>query len=187
MRLRWRAVNATWPRSTRLATSTPWLALFTFVVLAQTSHLLEHVAQMVQIHLLGLSGPDARGIIGQLDIEWVHFTWNAGVVVTLGALLIRGRPNRWLVFATAFASWHLVEHDVIMGSFLATGIPGSPGLLASGGLIRGGLPLARPDLHFVYNLVETAAILFAYLAQLRIQSGRVTTAQPAPHGVFADR
>jgi hypothetical protein len=144
--------------------------VFTFLVLAQTAHLLEHVAQIVQIHVLSLSGPDTRGIVGQLDIEWVHFIWNAGVVVALVALLVHDRSNRWLVFAAAFASWHLVEHDFIMRTFLETGIPGSPGLLASGGLISGGLPLSRPDLHFLYNLVETVAIVIAYLTQLRIET-----------------
>jgi hypothetical protein len=54
-------------------------------------------------------------------------------------------------------------------SFLATGIPGSPGLLASGGSIGGGLPLSRPDLHFIYNVVETAAIAVAYGWQLRAE------------------
>lgn len=158
----------TWARSeARAATATPWIALFTLVTLTQTVHLLEHVAQMVQLHLLRLSGASARGIVGQLDLEWVHFIWNAAVVVALGALLVRFGANRWLVVATAFAAWHLVEHDVIMQWFLATGIAGSPGLLASGGLVAGGLPIARPDLHFLYNLVETAAIVWALVVQLR--------------------
>lgn len=166
-------MNATWAQATaRAATSTPWLALFSLLALVQTAHLLEHVAQMVQIHLLGLTGADARGIVGQLDIEWVHFAWNAGVVVALGVLLVHYKANAWLLVATAIASWHLIEHDVIMQTFLATGIAGAPGLLASGGLIRGGLPLSRPDLHFLYNLVETAPILFAYVAQLRIDRQR---------------
>lgn len=145
------------------------MAVFTLLMLAQTGHLLEHVWQMVQIHALGLTGSDAQGIIGQLDIEWVHFIWNAGVVGLLGAMLIHFRSNRWLVVACLFAAWHLVEHDVIMMSFLATGIPGSPGLLASGGSIAGGLPLTRPDLHFVYNLIETATIAVAYRWQLRAE------------------
>ena len=127
---------------------------------------------MVQLHLLGLSGPEASGVVGQLNLEWVHFIWNAGVVVVLAALLVHNRANSWLVLATAIASWHLVEHDVIIQTFLASGIPGSPGLLASGGALAGGLPLSRPDLHFVYNLAETAAIALAYLTQLRIQALR---------------
>jgi hypothetical protein len=163
------AVNATWGRpAARVATGTVWMVVFTFLLLAQTGHLLEHVAQMVQIHTLGLTGSDARGIVGQLDIEWAHFAWNAAVVVLLGVLLFHFRSNAWLVAACVFAAWHLVEHDVIMMSFLATGIPGSPGLLAAGGSIGGGLPVSRPDLHFLYNLVETALIALACRWQLRL-------------------
>jgi len=162
-------VNATWGRpAARVATGTAGMAVFTFLLLAQTGHLLEHVAQMVQIHTLGLTGSDARGIVGQLDIEWVHFAWNAAVVVLLGILLFHVRSNGWLVAAGVFAAWHLVEHDVIMLSFLATGIPGSPGLLAAGGSIGGGLPISRADLHFLYNVVETALIAVAYRSQLRL-------------------
>jgi hypothetical protein len=164
---------------TRGGTSRPWLALFSLIALTQTAHLLEHVAQIVQIHLLGVRGAAARGIVGQLDLEWVHFIWNTAVVVVLALLLLRYRDNRWLVVATAIASWHLIEHDVIMQTFLVTGIPGSPGLLASGGLIAGGLPIARPDLHFLYNLVETAAIVWALLTHLRTS---VVLAQRRPPG-----
>lgn len=164
-------MNVAWGRPTaRVATATPWMAVFTLLLLMQSGHLFEHVWQMVQIHALGLTGSDARGLVGQLDIEWVHFGWNAGVVALLGALLVRFRANKPLVFACLFAAWHLVEHDVIMLSFLATGIPGSPGLLAAGGAIGGGLPVSRPDLHFAYNLIETAAIAVAYGWQLRAES-----------------
>jgi hypothetical protein len=155
-------VNLTWAQpAARIATATPWMALFTLLLLAQLAHFGEHVAQLVQLHLLDLTGSDARGIVGQLDIEWVHFGWNAGVVVILGALLVRSRSDPWLVAACVFAAWHLVEHDVIMRSFLETGIPGSPGLLAAGGAINGGLPLSRPDLHFVYNAAEVILIAAA--------------------------
>lgn len=170
--------SATWTRTVaRRATATPWIALFAVLVLAQTAHLFEHVAQMVQLHVLAHTGASARGIVGQLDIEWVHFLWNAGVVVALAILLVQFGANRWLIVATAFASWHLVEHDVIMQAFLATGIPGSPGLLSTGGLILGGLPLARPDLHFVYNLIEASLIALAFVSQLRRDVG---TAWPRP-------
>jgi hypothetical protein len=174
-------VNVAWGRPTaRIATASPWMAVFTLLLLAQTGHLFEHVWQMVQIHTLGLTGSDARGIVGQLDIEWVHFTWNAGVVALLGILLIHARANRWLVIACLVAAFHLVEHDVIMMSFLATGIPGSPGLLAAGGAIGGGLPISRPDLHFIYNLVETAAIAVAFRGQLRIEAAARATERRRP-------
>jgi len=37
-----------------------WLALFYALLITQSGHFLEHVAQMIQIHVLGLSGADAR-------------------------------------------------------------------------------------------------------------------------------
>lgn len=143
-----------------------WIALLSFVAVSQTLHLFEHVAQMIQIHVLSLSGPAARGIVGQLDIEWVHFIWNGWVLVALLVLLSRFRANGWLVVAVFLATWHLFEHTVIMATFLPTGVSGTPGLLAAGGVLAGGLPLARPDLHFLYNVAETVPLLLAWRLEL---------------------
>jgi hypothetical protein len=147
--------------------ATPWLVLLGFLALSQTAHLLEHLAQMIQIYALGLGGPNARGIVGQLDIEWVHFIWNAWVFVALAVLMSRFRTNPWLLGVTIFAGWHLIEHCVMIATYLRTGIAGSPGLLSAGGLIFGGLPIARPALHFLYNLVETIPLLVGWLVELR--------------------
>jgi len=147
--------------------ATPWLALLGILALSQTAHLFEHVAQMIQIHVLHLSGPAARGIVGQLDIEWVHFIWNGWVLVAVLVLLPRFRTNAWLIGVTLFAGWHFLEHCVMIATYLRTGVAGSPGLLSSGGLIFGGLPIARPDLHFLYNLVETIPLLAAWTVELR--------------------
>lgn len=70
-------------RSRPRVVATLWLTLLSILAVSQTADLFEHVAQMAQIHILGLSGPRARGVVGQLDIEWVHFTWNAWVLVAL--------------------------------------------------------------------------------------------------------
>ena len=146
--------------------ATPWLTLLSILAVSQTAHLFEHVAQMVQIHILGLSGPAARGIVGQLDIEWVHFIWNAWVLVALVILLPRFRRNWWLIGVTLFAGWHLLEHVVMIATYLRTGVVGSPGFLSAGGLIAGGLPIARPDLHFLYNLAETIPLLIGWKVEL---------------------
>ncbi len=147
--------------------ATPWLALLGFLAISQTAHLFEHVAQMVQIHVLHLVGANAQGIVGQLNIEWVHFIWNAIVLVTLLVLLPHFRTNPWLIAVTPLAAWHFVEHSVMIATYLQTGVPGTPGLLSSGGQLFGGLPIARPDLHFVYNFVETIPLLAAWLVELR--------------------
>jgi hypothetical protein len=73
-----------------------WLALFYSLVVTQTGHFLEHVAQMIQIHVLGLTGADARGIFGTLDVECLHFLWNTWVLLAVVMLLWRFRANRWL-------------------------------------------------------------------------------------------
>jgi hypothetical protein len=54
-----------------------WLAFLYLMVIAQASHTIELVAQMVELHALGWPGPRAKGIIGFLDIEWVHLIWNS--------------------------------------------------------------------------------------------------------------
>jgi hypothetical protein len=144
-----------------------WLALFYVLVVTQTAHLLEHVAQMVQIHVLGLTGADARGIFGTLDIEWVHFVWNTWVLVAVVVLLLHYRTNRWLWLTALFSTWHAIEHAYISSVYITTGLSGTPGLLAQGGAILGGLPLSRPDLHFIYNLIETIPLIFAFLQQVQ--------------------
>lgn len=137
------------------------LALFYILVLSQVGHFFEHVAQMVQIHLLGLSGLNARGIFGTLDIEWVHFVFNSWVIIAASILVAWFRRNPWLWATLVIAGWHEVEHVSIMATYLTTGKAGSPGLLSRGGLIGGGLPISRPDLHFLYNLVETIPLVIA--------------------------
>lgn len=144
-----------------------WLALFYVLVITQGGHVVEHVAQMIQIHLLRVPGPHAHGIFGALDIEWVHFIWNSWILVAVVALVIHFPRNPWLWATLILAGWHEAEHMYIIGVYLATGQPGTPGLLARGGLINGGLSLRRPDLHFLYNLVETAPLVAAFIYQLR--------------------
>jgi len=91
-----------------------WLALFYVLVVTQTGHLLEHVAQMFQIHVLALTGADARGVFGTLDIEWVHFLWNTWVLLAVVVLLRHFGANRWLWLTALFSSWHAVEHAYIV-------------------------------------------------------------------------
>jgi hypothetical protein len=149
-----------------------WLAFFFVLLIAQSVHFAEHIAQMIQIHLLGLSGMQAHGIIGMLDLEWVHFifdaVWVPICVYTL--LFVYRKSNPWLWILAVVVTWHAFEHIVIMSYYLRTGIVGSPGLLAHGGAIAGGLPLIRPDLHFLYNLIEVTLILIAYTYQVKYLS-----------------
>jgi hypothetical protein len=144
-----------------------WLALLYLLVVTQSGHFLEHVVQTYQIHVLGLRGAAAPGVFGALDIEWVHFLWNSWVLITVAILVSRFPRNVWLWSLVPMTIWHEVEHMWIMVEFIRSGIAGTPGLLASGGVIGGGLPLVRPDLHFLYNLVETVPLVLAFVWQLK--------------------
>ena len=155
-----------------------WLALFYVLVVTQTGHFFEHVAQMVQIHVLGLSGSDARGVFGALDIESVHFVWNTWVMLAVVVLLQRYGTNRWLWLTAMLSGWHAIEHAYIFSIYLSTGVSGTPGLLSQGGAIGGGLPISRPDLHFIYNLVETLPLTAAFLDQARHAQRSAITAVP---------
>jgi hypothetical protein len=144
-----------------------WLALFYVLVVTQSGHVVEHIAQMIQIHLLGWQPVHAHGIFGALDIEWVHVLWNSWVALAIVALLARYRDNIWLWSAALIAGWHEIEHLYIVWIYLTTGKAGDPGLLSRGGELGGGVGLIRPDLHFVYNLVETTPLIVAFLVQWR--------------------
>jgi hypothetical protein len=153
-----------------------WLALFYVLAITQTGHLLEHAVQMLQIHVLHEPPPLSKGVFGQLDIEWVHFVWNTWVLVALAMLAAKYRDNRWLLGTLLFALWHEAEHISMIISYVSTGVAGSPGLLAQGGKIGGGLPIKRPDLHFIYNLVETVPLLVGFDIARRASKSRASAA-----------
>lgn len=152
-----------------------WIALFGTVVASQLGHSAEHVAQIVQIHILDQRAPDARGLLSALDTEWVHFLWNGWIVAAVAALLVVHPRNRWLAVAAAFSGWHALEHAYLLSGYLMTGLSGHPGLLASGGGVGGGLPLARPELHLGYNLAELVPLTLAFRAALRNAAGALPT------------
>lgn len=143
-----------------------WFALFFVLVVTQGGHLLEHFFQMIQIHLLGIPATRANGLISILNTELTHLVWNSWVLALVVALIFLFPGNRWLKVVLVVSVWHTIEHVYLFYKALKTGISGLPGLLGQGGLI-GILPLSRPDLHFLYNFIEEALLLVAYLWQIR--------------------
>lgn len=143
-----------------------WLALFEVVLISQVGHFIEHLVQMYQIHILGLRGVAARGIFGQLDVEWVHFLFNSYLLIAFLLLALRFRKNPWLWATLVVALIHEFEHLYIMRNYFITGKQGLPGLLGRGGVIS--IPLLRADVHFLYNLVESVPMMLAFIWQLRV-------------------
>ena len=155
--------------SARVTLAAPpfWIALFGMLVASQLGHVLEHAAQLTQIHVLGIRAPDARGILAMFDTELVHFLWNSWILAAVAALVVAFPGNRWLQLSAILSCWHAFEHAFIYAGYLVSGISGTPGLVAAGGVIGGGLPLVRPDLHFVYNLAEVVPLALGFHAVLR--------------------
>jgi hypothetical protein len=144
-----------------------WLSFLYLLVVTQAAHMLEHLAQMVELHLLGWPGPKANGIIGFLNVEWVHLIWNSWVLLAVFMLLFAYRRNVYLWMLFVFAIYHEIEHIYMVSVYVRTGIAGNPGLLAKGGLIGGGLPIIRPDLHAIYAVLEEAMLLMIYFIERR--------------------
>jgi hypothetical protein len=142
-----------------------WLALLYLLVISQCAHMIEHLAQMVELHILGWPGPKANGIIGFLNVEWVHLIWNSFVLALVFLLLFAFRRNAWLWILFFFAIYHEAEHIYMVAIYVKTGIAGNPGLLARGGLIAGGLPISRPDLHALYAVFEEVMLLMIYVME----------------------
>lgn len=158
------------------------LAVFYSLVVTQGAHFGEHFAQMIQIHLMGRQGMAAMGLISPLNMEWVHFLWNAWVLVALILLARWFRGNTWIWVALGVAVWHVIEHLVIMEAYLSTGQMGDPGILARGGMIGDGVGLTRPDLHFLYNVLVTTPILIAFVVQVRQTRQDTSLERGAPMG-----
>lgn len=137
------------------------------LVASQLGHVLEHITQVLQITVLGMRPQDARGMLSVLDAEWIHFGFNTWILVAIAALLVVHPRLRWLWIAAVASTWHAIEHAYLLAGYLATGVSGQPGLLASGGLIFGGLPIARPQLHLLYNLLEVVPLVIAFAVILR--------------------
>ncbi len=115
--------------------------MFVATVVIQTLHMVEHVAQVFQKFVLNYSY--AHGLIGSLDLEQVHFTFNlmylgALIFVTLGWLNFGSRVCRYgqekmlgalLIATVVVQGYHMVEHSARLVQFLNTGLQGTPGLL----------------------------------------------------------
>src|SRR6266850_843867 len=145
--------------------------IFEALLLVQLGHLGEHLVQIAQIHLLGWSPPQARGLIAAFDVETMHFVWNVAVLTAVAWLLRHGVRSMALVVTFVWAAAHTAEHGYLITRAMLSGLDGRPGLLGSGGLLAGlgftvpGLTTwTRPTVHLVWNVGEVALLVLAYVA-----------------------
>ena len=167
--------------------------------LADTSHLLimaalfiaqgwlhfpEHVAQFIQRFYLRAP---ANGILGQLNVEWVHIVYNWGLLFMIIPVVVRGgffsRGNAWkrynrVAWAGVMTSfwiqvWHAFEHYAKLAQYyrnlslvppvVPPDGPNAPGLVGQWLLGAWG-PSAVVLLHWSVNLVVLIPIIYAFFA-----------------------
>ena len=186
-----------------------WYAVLTLLVAAQSFHGFEHLVQWVQYHILRWPFFKASGIISAANAEWVHFGWNWTVLIIMSLLVKGGLRNTfaWLMLAWTIA--HTAEHTYLMMRYLqalsalsdlgvtnvsAQGLPGffgRDGWLATSDTTRssfvcrlpGFTTAVRLDVHFWWNVGETALLLLATAAELR-KRNRLPTPVERVHPSF---
>jgi hypothetical protein len=153
----------------------------------QGMHLIEHLVQWAQYHILNWSMRDATGLLSPANSEVVHFVWNLGVVAAVLYLVWGGVRNPWAWLLLGWAILHTVEHTYMfvryltvldelrslgLGKVAAQGLPGllgRDGLLATSTLTQntflcrlpGVTTAVRLDVHFWWNMGETLLLLVA--------------------------
>lgn len=166
----------TWTRTSALSAAVErrhpqLLAAFMVIVLA---HWAEHLAQAVQIYLLGWSRPTAGGLLGLVwpwlvTSEWMHYAY--AVLMLVGLLALRhgfsGRSRKWWNAALYLQAWHHVEHLLLLvqastGSNLL-GAPAPTSILQ--------LVVPRVELHLFYNAVVFAPMVVALVLHRRDRPG----------------
>jgi hypothetical protein len=167
-RLRRRGVTQS-SAATELVLSRPSVRLVfatLVLVLIQTGHMAEHLAQVTQKFTLALK--PAHGLVGAADLEWVHVFYNSAVLIAMAVLFVgagfhrRGswpwtRPVLVYVFGATLAlqSYHMVEHVVKIRQHIETGIQGTPGIL--------GPFFDIALLHYYLNVIVYLPIVLVFL------------------------
>jgi hypothetical protein len=143
------------------------LNTFMFIVVA---HWAEHIAQAVQIYVLGWKLPEARGVLGLpfpwlVTSEWMHYGY--ALVMLVGLIVLRkgftGRSRTWWTIALGIQVWHHFEHLILLiqklsGVFLA-------GKEVPTSIVQ--LLIPRVELHLFYNAAVFAPMLVAVILHMR--------------------
>jgi hypothetical protein len=134
---------------------------FMVIVLA---HWAEHLAQAVQIYVLGWPVPDARGVLG-LPFPWLvssellHYAY--AVVMLAGLWVLRagfvGSARTWWTVALVIQFWHHIEHALLQGQ-----------AIAGANLFNSPVPISvaqiwipRVELHLFYNTIVFVPMVIA--------------------------
>lgn len=143
------------------------LVVFGLIVIA---HWGEHIAQAVQIWVLGWKLPEARGILGVpfpwlVKSEWMHYGY--ALIMLIGLIALRpgfvGRAKTWWTIALLIQVWHHFEHLLLLiQALVGSNIADKP---APTSLLQ--LAFPRVELHLFYNTVVTLPMIVAMVLHAR--------------------
>jgi hypothetical protein len=172
-------------RSPAYLAETSHLLLLAMLVFAQGFlHFPEHIAQVIQRFYLGAP---ANGILGRLNVEWVHVLYNWGLLLAMVPLIVgcgflsqgnawrRCNPAAWAGVVASFwlQVWHAFEHYGKLAQYyrnlsmvpavVPPDGPNAPGLLGWFLLTNWGSG-ALVILHFTINLIVFVPLVYAFFA-----------------------
>jgi hypothetical protein len=141
--------------------------LFFLVVLA---HWAEHIAQAVQIWVLGWPLPESRGVLGLwypwlVKSEALHYGY--AVIMLIGLLVLRrgfaGSARTWWTIALGIQVWHHFEHLLLLIQAQAgANLLGRP---APTSIVQ--LLVPRVELHLFYNAIVFVPMVVAMVLDRR--------------------
>ncbi|GII76287.1 hypothetical protein Sru01_12690 [Sphaerisporangium rufum] len=160
------------------------LTIFGLIVLG---HWAEHIAQAIQIYVLGWPLPEARGVLGLpfpwlIKSEWMHYGY--ALLMLIGLIMLRpgfhGTAKTWWTASLLIQVWHHFEHLLLLTQAM-TGwhLAGRP---VPTSIIQ--LIVPRVELHLFYNTIVFIPMVVAMVRHLRPSpaeraSMTCTCAQPA--------
>ncbi|KAA5543148.1 hypothetical protein FYK55_12760 [Roseiconus nitratireducens] len=137
------------------------LYLYTAIVLA---HWCEHLAQAIQIYVLGWPIPESRGVLGlwfpwMIKSELLHYGY--ALVMLVAFWILRkgfvGQSYRWWMLAFWIQFWHHIEHALLQGqAIFRHNLFDSPVPVSILQLL-----IPRVELHLFYNTVVFIPMVIA--------------------------
>lgn len=159
------------------------LNVFLVIVLA---HWAEHVAQAIQIWVLGWPVAESRGVLGAWfpwlsTSEALHYGY--ALVMLAGLVILRpgftGAARTWWTVALVIQVWHHLEHLLLLGqAVLDRNLAGEP---VQTSIVQ--LVAPRVELHLFYNAVVFVPMVVAMVLHRRpatSTSGEVPACNCAP-------
>jgi hypothetical protein len=123
-----------------------WLAVFCLLLVTQTAYLLEQIARMIQVHLLGQEG---QGIFGALDLQRVQLVW-----IT------------WAIFGLALLASRFPRNAFLWLTLLVASVDGGAAYLSLLVQPAGAFPVGAPELRFGASALAIVFLNLAFAQQL---------------------